>query len=257
MDDVVTSIYSILDEEKARYNLAVHSVTEDVVDFNDKAVACMLRCDLQGALQTLQNALARILSIQSVPATLRNGGDFGDSSTFNNHSPIASILLASDPVNSEPFDDIFILFNRALVIPHHCDFDLHCPKHQTRALATILYNTGLVYHMEAIRHGQHQTALLKHALQYYGYAYWTIESSAQQYGFEDALLLLLALFNNMGHLHAMLLDDANLTRQCLRWMQATFANPRIKRQLSPQDYQFFFQYISMVASRQLLLAPAA
>jgi hypothetical protein len=257
MDDVVTSIYSILDEEKARYNMAVHVVTEDVVDLNDKAVASMLRSDFQGALQSLQVALARILSLQAQPSTMRSSAYFGDSSTSNDESPIASIPLTSSPVNSEAFDGIFLLFNRALVIPRHCDFDLHCPKHQSRALATVLYNVALVYHIESMRQGQHQTMLLKHALQYYGYAYRAIESAAQEYGFEDVLLLLLALFNNMGHVHTMLLDDANLTRQCLRWMQATFANPRIKRLLFPEDYQFFFQYISMVASQQLLLAPAA
>ncbi|CAB9510273.1 expressed unknown protein [Seminavis robusta] len=259
MDDVVTSIYALLNEKSHHSNLrVVQVVREDVVDLNDRAVGYMLKHDFQSALQTLQRALAHIMALQAHPQALKQRQVHVSSVHKNDETSIASISLGnSHHVKSEPFDGIFLFFNRAMVIPHHCDFDLYCPKDQSRALAAVLYNIALVYHMEAIRCGQHQTTLLNHALHYYGFAYRTIESAAPQYGFQDVLVLLLALFNNMGHAHSMLLDNVDLTRQCLQWMQSTFANPRVKRQLFPEDYQFFFQYISVAASRQLLLAPAA
>ena len=253
MDDVVTSIYTVLDQEKTTQNNVV--VSEDVVELNDKAVACMLKNDFQGALEILQVGLARVMSLQAQPqATNPTATSTMPQHPFRDESPIASIPLTRD-VNSVPFDGIFVFFNRALLIPHHCDFDLSCPKNRSRALATILYNIALVYHMEAIKRGD--STIFRHALSYYGWAYYVIESSAGQFGFQDVLLLLLALFNNMGHIHSSVFVNGEKTQQCLRWMQSTFAGKAIKRALFPEDYKFFFQYISMMSNRQMQLAPAA
>ena len=188
MDDVVTSIYSALDAQKAQpctiQAIQSHAITEDIVDLNDKAVASILKNDHQTALQTLQMALARILALQSQPQHCL---------PFGEDSPIASIPLSTPASSSN--DGVFVVFNRALVISHSDDFDLSCPKNRSRALATILYNVGLVYHLEAVHRGD--SAILGHALTYYGWSYYVVESASQQYGFHDVLLLLLSLFNNM------------------------------------------------------------
>lgn len=248
MDDVVTSIYT---GEDAMSSCCTHTIaSDDVVELNDKAVACMLKNDFQGALETLQIALSRVTAIQDQSPTAAAASNF----SFQNESPIASIPITRD-INSTPFDGIFVFFNRALVIPHHCDFDLSCPKNKSRALATVLYNVALVYHMEAIKRGD--STIFRHALSYYGWSYCVIESSAGQFGFQDVLLLLLALFNNMGHIHASVFVNSEKTQQCMQWLQSTFAGKTIKRALFPEDYKFFFQYISMMSSRQLRLAPAA
>jgi len=273
MDDVVSSIYSILNQQQeqpcctaacsqddhlaAAYMLngGTHVILcDDVVDLNDKAVTCMIKADHNGALETLQVALARILAIQDHPSTTVQGRT---SPIFaNEESPLASIPL-TQTVNHAPFDGIFVLFNRAMVIPRHCDFDIHNnPKNKSRALATILYNIALVYHMEAIQRGG-DSAIFRYALNYYGWSYYVIESSSREFGFQDVLLLLLALFTNMGHIHADVYVNAEKTQQCLRWMQSTFAGKTIQRNLFPDDYKFFFQYVSMVSTRQLQLAPAA
>lgn len=263
MDDVVISIYSALDEEKSNSHTmhqAMHShvVTEEIVDLNDKAVACILKKDYHSALQTLQVALARISSLQNQPQSQQPQPPCF--SNTSNESPIASISLDCNQEVSRQADGtgIFEVFDRALVIPHNCDtFDfLNCPKSRSRAMATILYNVGLVYHLSALQRGSN-SALFHHALNYYGWAYYVVETASQQYGFQDILLLLLALFNNMGHIHSSHSIDADKSRQCLRWMQSTFANPKIRTALVQDDYQFFFQYISMLSHRQLQLAPAA
>jgi hypothetical protein len=254
MDDVITTIYSALDEEKANsltLHQALHSqaITQEIVSLNDKAVACVLKKDYQSALQTLQVALARIMSLQAQPSQQPFF------SMSNGESPIASIPLHCTFPKAAEGTGIFVVFDSALVIPHHCDFDLSCPKNRSRAMATILYNVGLVYHLEAIQRGD--SSIFAHALNYYGWAYYVVETASQQYGFQDILLMLLALFNNMGHIHSSHSIDAEKTRQCLRWMQSTFANPKIKTVLLQGEYQFFFQYISMQSHRQLQMAPAA
>ena len=233
-----------------------HAITEEIVALNDKAVACILKKDYHSALQSLQVALARAMSLQQNNANSQPPLP-PHPSYLADQSPVASIQLRNSVAKQADGTGIFVVFDRALVIPHNVDFDLlNCPKNRSRALATILYNVGLVYHLEAIQRGN-STAIFTRALNYYGWAYYVIETTSQQYGFQDILLLLLALFNNMGHIHSSFHMDVDKTRQCLRWMQSTFANPKIRTVLFAEDYLFFFQYISMQSHRQLQLAPAA
>jgi len=242
---------------------AAAALSKDIATLNDRAVEWMLKKDFGKSLETLQLALSKAVALQQTTALQ---APFLQTPAEQQHeeSPIASIPLSATPFDTTA-DGIFVLFHRAMIIPHdhhhhHCHNESTQQKSQSRALATLLYNVGLVYHLQALHipHCHQATEqLFAHALQYYYHAYYIIETSSHHYGFQDVLLLLLALFNNMGHIHAGVYVNAEKTRQCMRWMQSTFASKNTKRVLFPADYQFFFQYISVVAARQLRLAPAA
>ena len=248
LDGVISDMIYLIDEENEPVMM---QNSQEILDLNDKAVSCMLKNENETALRHLQEALARpcwkeivddedyhLLPIRQRPPY------------YDDACPISSITVGSGLKD----DGIFEFFNRALVIPRGCNFLLACPKKKRLCLAILLYNKGLLFHLEGIKTGD--SKILSQALTCYGYAYYTIESPSRTYGFHDALLVVCSLFNNMGHIHSIQMN-CEKTRQCLKWLQSIFAHKAAKRVLYPGQYSYFFRYISVDSSRQLLVAPTA
>jgi len=233
------------------------SVSQRVIELNNEAIATAMKGMRQNAVTTLQRALAMLL-------TLQNSKDLCNSPSRRNETvPLLahSIPLLEAPSQdrcSKTLDDVFQFFSRAITIPVDDDVDyLNCPHFIARVQTTILYNLGVVCHMEAVCSGS--SVLFGNALQFYSGAYQVLEGSSRTMGFpaESMLLLLLALFNNMGHIHSSALMNSDKTRQCVTWMQSTFAMPLVTRVLAAEEYLFFSQYICVPASQQLRISPAA
>lgn len=228
------------------------TLAQRVIQLNNEAIASALKGFRQDGVVTLQRALAMVLSLQDNKVAL-TGSD-------NDVRLAYSVPLSQNQSCSKPFDDVFQFFNRAITIPADDEqfVSLACPHSRSRIQATVLYNLGVLCHMEAVCCGSSAIAY-SHALQFYAAAYEVLETTARTYGFpqNDTLLLILALFNNMGHIHSGFMMDSDKTRQCVSWMQSAFATSQSQQVLTPEDYSFFSQYISVSASEQLLISPAA
>lgn len=233
-----------------------NSLSQRVIELNNEAIASSLKGMRQDAVITLQRALAMLLTVQEAkssnsPQVRRRVAAMRVSN---------SVPLAQDQC-SKPFDDVFVFFNRAMIIPtEDDDLDrsrcLSCPRNRSRIQATLLYNLGLICHTEAIKTG---SSLAFHSsLQFYAGAYQVLEATSRVLTLSpDESLLLVAIFNNMGHIHSGCLMNSEKTQQCMQWMQSAFAVPQIQQSLDPEEHSFFSQYISVPAQRQLLLSPAA
>lgn len=237
----------------------VPSLAQRVIELNNKSIADMRNGRHEFAIKTLQHALSLVVKLPEQPLTAASSDD-----TYNDYFccsvPLTPPSLNKVGSSSSHCNDVFDFFNRAIVLPelYDDDNDKDCfllrPQHRSRVQAVLLFNIGAFYHVHGVEFGD--TAALTQALTFYGWAYYAIESTSKVFGFQDALLLLLSCFNNMGHIHSIFMN-ADKTRQCFQWMQSTFATPNIQHILQEADYTFFFQYISVTASRQLLLSPAA
>ena len=235
-----------------------NSIAQRVIELNNEAIASSLKGMRQDAVTTLQRALAMLLTFQETKVAVisRNTNSPRDGTCLANSVPLSRHHC------SKPFDDVFQLFNRAITIPTSNDdsndgsWCLSCPKNHARIQATLLYNLGVICHMEAVCSGSSLT--FGNALQFYVGAYQVLEGASRVHGFpNESLLLVLALFNNMGHIHSSSMMNSEKTRQCVTWMQSAFAMPQVQQVLDSEEYSFFSQYISVPAHRQLLLSPAA
>jgi hypothetical protein len=231
------------------------SLARRVIQLNNEAIVCAGKGFRHDGVIILQQALALVLALQEC-----NNASVVRRSAEQQESRVAySVPLLRDHC-SKPFDDIFQFFNRAITIAEDDErfSTLSCPHSLTRIQTTILYNLGVFCHMEAVCSGS-STLAFANALQFYAGAYQVLESSCRVFGFphDDALLLVLGLFNNMGHIHSSFMIDIEKTQQCVSWMQSTFAAPQTQHVLAPEDYAFFSQYIAVPAGSQLMISPAA
>jgi len=251
------------------------SLAQRVIDLNNEAIAASLKDMRQDAVLTLQRALATLLTFQEAPSTTTTTAPkvAGNASQDIELTSSYSVPLSRTHC-SKHLDDVFTFYNRAITIPTPapqdedmdqdddevaCQLLSSCPKYRTRMQATLLYNLGITCHMEGVASGN--SAAFGNALQFYGAAYQVLENASRTQGFpeDDSILLVLALFNNMGHIHSSFLVDSDKTRQCVSWIQSAFATPQVQQGLAldAEDYAFFCQYVSVPAKRQLLLSPAA
>ena len=239
-----------------------NSLSQRVIELNNEAIASSLKGLRQDAVITLQRALSMLLTVQDAQKSSSSSSSprvrrRAEAMRVSNSVPLAHEQIA------RPFDDVFAFFNRAITISSPDDDDdlagswsLSCPQNRSRLQATLLYNLGLICHTEAIQTGS--SLVFHNSLQFYGGAYQVLEAKSRVLGLSpDESLILVAIFNNMGHIHSSCLMNREKTQQCMQWMQSAFAVPRIQKSLDAEEHSFFSQYISVPAQRQLLLSPAA
>jgi hypothetical protein len=122
-----------------------------------------------------------------------------------------------------------------------------CSMDQTSAV--LLYNMALIHHWKAVHFGISK-ALLK-ALKVYCMALEVINET-EVAGVE---VLLLAIWNNMGHIHTQLFQLIE-ARVCFSKLRLILEDRDIRRRLPESDFQFFLlSAISRVW--EIHLAPAA
>lgn len=227
------------------------TLAQHLIQLNNEAITSAMKGFRQDSVITLQRALAVVSSIQDTKVVVITG---------NSDLRLGCSISLSEQQCPKHLDDVFQFFDRAITLPADDErsLSLSCPLVRTQMQATILYNLGVVCHMEAVCSGSSFIAF-SHALQFYAGAYQVLENTSKVYGFpsNDLLLLILALFNNMGHIHSSFMMDSSKTRQCVSWMQSAFATESTQQVLTPEDYSFFSQYISVQASEQMLISPAA
>lgn len=156
----------------------------------------------------------------------------GDYYYYYGEEPILPVI--SVPVNAEVIpavcrppsvtDGVFKLFDQAFVTTSlYCDDrpSQECPEF---IRSFLWYNMGLCLHQQQQLQQYHhypqkqQQQTIEAALRYYGMSLRNLE---QRGGFrqgppEDALLLLLALYNNVGHIRADLSHDVPGAMQCVK-----------------------------------------
>jgi hypothetical protein len=225
------------------------------MQLNNQALVHMMEGNHNETVGALGTALTNLKMYQEL-------GSAAVSSSVSQHKPLhgnevqdMSTRLCSIPLssssNSSGDYSIFTLFDRALVIPQ-------CPEitgNTDRIMAMLLYNMGLCLHLQATSSGK--ALEMDGALQLYEMAFSVVEDAWAEFDVDDLMLLLLALFNNMGIIHSSRFENAK-TRTCLDWLSTLAANPIFQSLMEKPEYTPFFMNLLVAMKQQThTCSPAA
>jgi len=140
-------------------------------------------------------------------------------------------------------DDVFVLFNCTLTLEETSSVKLWSDTSYSRLMVgMIMYNLGLAMHLRGLQHGDSQKLL--DAMHVYFMAY----SSLQEFKHlltdqDDAFgLTLLALINNMAHIHAQLrqFTEASQWMKELKFLLSVYRKPPQTIIMDNADCETFF-----------------
>lgn len=168
----------------------------------------------------------------------------------------------------------FAFFNRVLAISNETfrggqeslesNSEVARLQRQNRLLVCLLYNMGCYHHFQGIRCCK--SSELATALRLYELAFSIVETSYRDFAVGDQALILLALHNQMGHIHSHYFCNATQAQVCVHRLQEIFYHCHVAKQrqhqeicssLDRDDFIFFFQYMPMSAQQQGSVASAA
>jgi hypothetical protein len=122
-------------------------------------------------------------------------------------------------------------------------------------LPAIFYNIGLIYHRTAVRYDK--TGGLLQALDFYSTSLFLLRRHTNAGLLKSHCnVLLLALYNNIGHIHSHFFNEAQ-TLLCRDKLISVFLETDYTRFLTKEEFIFFDMNIIFAVRRWPILAPAA
>lgn len=260
---------------------------EQVRQMNSMGVLHLNRQNYTTATQVFHQALAELLRRLHVPSTQESfdtndkTSEYGIESQRRDESDMetetacdfhtsdrvadTAILRSVEisPKNTSLFaTDAFLVFNRGLLLNANEHDVGNCDSSAFHAASVALtYNVGLAHHLHGIEKGD--LTLMSRALDFYLLAYVSlVDKSAEERNRSSSLILgLLALANNIGHIHATLCDY-NRTKICseeilLRLAQILDSQPGPSLHLSEDEYKIFLLNACFFREFMHACAPAA
>lgn len=229
------------------------TLSDRVLAWNNTAIANILDGKPSECLDVLRYALSQVQNelqdeangpVQSLKRRL-------PSNKLSEETEFQSIAL-QHMVPTTPCDHgngTFAFYNRMVTRDSK---QSHTSSH---LLCMLFFNLAVAHHQLGLSSGQ--SAELTTALQLYQLAFSMVEGSASDFLLGDQQMLLLALYNNMGHIHSCFCRTAE-TQACVQWIQQVFlAFPKAAPFLESRDFQFFVQYMSLNPTNQGSVASAA
>ena len=244
-----------------------------VAALNNSALQLICQGKNEEAINILGNALSAPVagSLLSAGRVLHDGESSMPLSmgsvTSVGGDPVVVTRNADDPFSASPDlqlpekviesvspSNFFTMYNRVVEIADISSrkwekYSFHIP-------AILLYNSGLAWHRLAFR--ENCDAKYERALENYNAAHSQLiyHASLGIYHPEVCDILLLALCNNMGHIHSHFIHLKE-TRLCVEALFTVFFMIGNKRILSKEEYVFFYMNILLTVNRTPVLAPAA
>lgn len=196
----------------------------EIEHWNEAGVSAMHRGDQSEAFKLFQNALIAVRArMQSQRDEVVSGKDASersrdrlmtdaDYSADNSKATTRTVPLPNASFGST--NAVFCLFNHALLVEPDTE-----KNGLERALATILYNIGLCYHLRGLQKGSSLDVQL--GLEYYQKASRLLSNEDNNGGFmfkDNRHLLILALLNNIGFVFEcnMRFEDASICLEYIR-----------------------------------------
>lgn len=239
-----------------------------VVELNNKAIQCLANGDCDGSVAAISNALSSLQLCQSMAASpsssrmnlkLNLAVKFMDAmknnSDHNINTQMASLELNTTGSLAE-CSGSFSIFSHILTIPNAYELESDVTKNFERIQAMLLYNLGLTVHLQAMRSGRSEE--LKGALQLYEMAFSVVENSWQLMCLDDLMLLMMALLNNLGHIHATLYNMPQ-TQCCVDWLKGLAGHPAFLNIMQREQYSGFSMNLLVVLKQysSQVCSPAA
>jgi hypothetical protein len=127
---------------------------------------------------------------------------------------------------------------------------------QELTYAFILYNMGLALHIKGMEHKKHAQSLHL-AVKFYKLSLGVLENACDNGRPNEVVLLLLAIFNNMGHIRSHFADIKEALH-CVQWLRSlvTAKSPLLLPHLR-DEHSFFTLSVLIPPGSEFALAPAA
>jgi hypothetical protein len=235
--------------------------TSYINDINSTAVLSLQQNRHKDAICWLRKGLRDLASLEQVTYDARQQDlpthhasrkcvDYTDLEGEEGPAYSVEIPEVRDTIMSVSPDNNFVVFNRAF---HLSDFsELKTPAESTKASATLLYNMGLAWqHLGA---HENNTAALKKALFAYERAYSAL---SEQCNDSFSYLVMLALCNNMAHIHSHFFNLVE-AKSCRDLIPQILACSSLgTSSMAADDYTFFTSEAMLSEGQELEFAPAA
>lgn len=264
----------------------MHSSSSKVIHQNHDAVASLLKGDYERSIACSWKALGMIQTIIMDPSPtpiqqVRGEGDADANATFvaerQTAAIIRSIPLLPLPVSLRVDEGAVALYNRALVLDAPMKTERRSADDEDLILAAVLlYNTGLCHHVQGLQNPTQSTRLLRTTLKMYTMASSILYSAFPTEGHDDddnsksikeanALLLQLALLNNMAHVYAYFMNVGNAWH-CVDTMNDAFEALSMMAEeeeeeensiVTSDDFVFFSLACNLFTEDSFARAPAA
>jgi hypothetical protein len=149
--------------------------------------------------------------------------------------------------------NVFVVYNRAFTYYKHGVFNKFADY--SKAAATLLFNMGIAFHHQGIQ--ETNTAALKKSLDTYQMAYRVLLSQDCDDSF--SYLIMLALCNNMNHIHGHFFNLKAAKSLCEVITEVLASIPLEDSSAAVDDYAFFVSEAALFEGREMELAcaPAA
>jgi hypothetical protein len=239
------------------------NVPNIIVDLNNRAVGCLLQDNGNGAVAALQVALSTLQTWRGIEKVARTRRDIQVTLTQEQplplhninigHSPLASISLPLFGRDSE-CSGTFSIFNHAFTVSKSADLVPSASKNYDRFLAMLLYNMGLSFHIQALRSGKSDE--MRGALDLYEMSFSVVEANWQLFHVDDLMLILMALFNNLGHINSMFYNTDQI-QICIDWLNALAGHPAFLKLLQREQYAPFSLIVLVGTKQAQRCSPAA
>ncbi|CAB9503059.1 expressed unknown protein [Seminavis robusta] len=244
------------------------SVPAAIIDLNNRAVSSLLQGDSDAAVSSLTAAMSSLQNLRDVeleeqkqqqqqaPPLSQHWLAEKILESLSGESPMCSIPLSFTNSESADGPGTFTLFNHALTISNSSSLMVSSvAKNYDRLLAMILYNMGMAFHTQAVRSGRSEE--LRGALQLYEMSFSVVENAWVRFDVDDLTLFLMALMNNLGHIHSSLYN-APQTQICIEWLTALAGHPAFLRLMQRDQYApFSLNLLVVLKQQQHHCSPAA
>ena len=221
-----------------------------VFEINNKGILYLRRGMYGEAANTFQNALIRLRD-------LVYGKIKSDANALNDKcrtTPFASPVTVKQSFSLQQHENPFSLYYHAFTLSAQSEKEiLTSTDVENLASACLLYNLGLTYHMRGLALVRSKDLAQASSLYHKAAALAEhVESDAS----EQNLLLILAIFSNMGHIHSEHYDTKAAAR-CMDLLQMILESDECHEYLGEEHYNYFFWPLFLFSERPVLLAPAA
>jgi hypothetical protein len=239
----------------------INDINSRAVLINSTAVLLLQQNRSKDAIGWLRRGLSNLASIEQVTYDARQQNIHTHHASLKcvdtmmdvegEKKPAYSVEIPEvrDTVVSVSPDNVFVVFNRAF---HLSDDGVKTSADSAKASATLLYNMGLAWqHLGA---QENNTAALKKALSAYESAYSAL---SQQCNDSFSCLVMLALCNNMAHIHSHFFDleEAKHCRDLIPHILA--CSSAGNSSMAADDYAFFLSEAMLLEGQDFKFAPAA
>jgi len=250
-----------LDMAVGRLRAGLHR-SEDESSWRTSRQNCLSCFTKTSNLVACAEELCDVVKCRRQPFEEEEEDDDDDSENGNNREevyPTRCISISNKVIEDRAREQqisgvVFEFFPRAFVTETPSGYGL-CDN-PTREFVILTYNMALVYHYEAMCTGKASKYVV--ALNIYEMCLCFIDSMWNEVSHDDLLLLLLALYNNMGHAHSHLLNVEE-SRQSLASVRDLILSSLESQEslLSEEDYKFFATTVVVFEGQECCCAPVA